>query len=108
MNGVRALLPETLRAWNDEGKSYTLLDVRTPQECAIVALDPAVRIPMNEIPARFDEIPTSVPVVVMCHHGDRSAHVAAFLAARGLSDVYNLDGGIDAYARQIDPAMSRY
>jgi len=108
VNAVGVLTPEQLRSWRDEGKPFALLDVRTPAECEIAALLPAIQIPMNEIPSRLDEIPTADPVVVMCHYGERSAHVAAFLAASNVSHVYNLEGGIDAYAGRIDPSIRRY
>jgi rhodanese-related sulfurtransferase len=102
------LTPEELRAWREEGRAYALLDVRSPQECEIAALLPAIRIPMNEIPARLAEIPAGTPIVVICHLGERSGHVAAFLAVSGFSHVYNLEGGIDAYASRVDPAIPRY
>jgi len=81
--------------------------VRSPQECELAAL-PAIRIPMNEIPARLAELPAQTPIVVICHFGERSAHVAAFLAVSGFPNVYNLDGGIDAYASRVDPTIPRY
>jgi rhodanese-related sulfurtransferase len=48
------------------------------------------------------------PVVVFCHHGIRSAQVAAWLLELGWTSVYNLSGGIDAYARSIDPSIGFY
>ncbi len=108
MSGFGTLTPEELRAWSDEGRKYALLDVRTPQECELAALQPAIRIPMNEIPSRLTEIPDGMPVVVLCHLGERSAYVAAFLAANGFPHVYNLGGGIDAYASRVDPSITRY
>ncbi len=108
MTGFGTLSPEELRAWRDEGREYALLDVRTPGECELAALQPSIRIPMNEIPERLGEIPGRMPVVVLCHLGERSAYVAAFLAANGFPDVYNLGGGIDAYASRIDPGIARY
>lgn len=108
MSGVGLLAPEELHSWREGGKAFTLLDVRTPPECDAASLVPAMHIPMNEIPARIEEIPRNLPLVVICHHGERSAHVAAFLAARGFSPIYNVDGGIDAYASRVDPSVARY
>ena len=48
------------------------------------------------------------PLVVICHHGNRSAQVTAWLLDLGWESVYNLSGGIDAYARQVDPAIGLY
>ena len=85
-----------------------LLDVREPLEREIVTLPGTLAIPMREIPARLSEIDRSRPIVVMCHHGGRSRQVAAFLLANGFEHVFNLDGGIDAWATDIDPALPRY
>lgn len=108
MSEVGALTPEQLQSWRNEGKPFALLDVRSPKECEAAALLPAIQIPMDEIPGRLDEIPNGVPVVVMCHYGARSAQVAGFLAAMDFPDLYNLDGGIDAYASRVDPGIARY
>jgi rhodanese-related sulfurtransferase len=103
-----ALSPEELRAWGEAGTPYTLLDVRSPEEVRMVALPGATHVPMGEIPTRLAEIPRTHPVVVICHLGQRSAYVANFLATQGFSDVYDLTGGIDAYAARVDPALPRY
>ena len=89
-----------------------LLDVREPweRERAVLNLAGAtdLAIPMGELTQRLAEIPDSQPVVCICHHGVRSAQVVAFLMRLGLPLVYNLDGGIDAWAREVDPAVPRY
>lgn len=97
-----------LANWGVEGNPYTLLDVRTDTEVELAAMHGALHIPMHEIPSRIREIPRSAPVVVMCHHGERSYRVARFLLAGGFHDVYNLEGGIDAYAAEVDPSIPRY
>ncbi|HSQ10205.1 MAG TPA: rhodanese-like domain-containing protein, partial [Burkholderiaceae bacterium] len=51
---------------------------------------------------------TTRPIVCVCHHGGRSMHVAMFLARQGFENVYNLTGGVDAWARQVDAAMPTY
>ncbi|MBV8580868.1 MAG: sulfurtransferase, partial [Candidatus Eremiobacteraeota bacterium] len=48
------------------------------------------------------------PIVVMCHHGGRSARVTQFLEANGYANAVNLDGGIDAWSESIDPTVPRY
>jgi rhodanese-related sulfurtransferase len=94
--------------WQREGKSHCLLDVREDDELRAASIPGALHMPMDELALRFGEIPRDQTVVVMCHHGGRSAMVAGFLASMGYTDVYNLDGGIDAYARLVDPAIGRY
>ncbi len=85
-----------------------LLDVREPAEVATVAVPGSVHIPMREIPARLDELPTDRQVLVLCHHGGRSGRVALFLRAQGRANATNVAGGIDAWAREVDPTLPRY
>lgn len=86
-----------------------LLDVRFPDEHAWVALPDSVLIPLPELDERADELEAlrGRPVVVYCHHGVRSLDGAAYLLAKGLEAV-SLRGGIDLYARQVDPSLPRY
>lgn len=90
------------------GERLVLLDVREPEEVALAALPGAVHIPMADIPARLHELDPDAPIVVVCHHGIRSAQVAGFLAHQGFRAVSNLRGGIDAWSRTVDPSLPRY
>jgi len=85
-----------------------VLDVREPEEIAIASLARAVAIPMGEVPARHGELPRDAEIVVLCHHGVRSAHVAGFLTAQGFTQIVNLRGGIDAWSLEVDPSVPRY
>lgn len=89
-----------------------LLDVREPWEVALAPLAvegaAVLAIPMQQLPARLAELPPGRPVVCVCHHGVRSRHVAAWLERSGRDEVYNLAGGVDAWSREIDPAVPRY
>lgn len=92
----------------DAGERLTVLDVREPWEVAIARIPGSLHIPMAEVPARLGELDREAPLVVMCKVGGRSARVAQFLAARGFSQVANLAGGIDAWARDIDSSLPTY
>ncbi|MDO4434202.1 MAG: rhodanese-like domain-containing protein [Alysiella sp.] len=85
-----------------------LLDVREDVETQICQLSGSLHIPMNLIPLRHNELPDDVPIVVYCHHGIRSLNVARYLAHLGFDELYNLSGGIDAWAQDIAPEMARY
>lgn len=89
-----------------------LLDVREPWELATASLRldglPLCHIPMGELPHRLAELDPTQPVLALCHHGMRSLQCVAFLARQGFSDVYNLDGGIDAWSCLVDPSVPRY
>jgi rhodanese-related sulfurtransferase len=110
MSRVLELSPaEFRRRWSDQNsRAVVLLDVREPQELMLARVPAAIHIPMREIPERLHELDPGKPLVVMCHSGGRSRRVAEYLAANGFEDIYNLAGGIDAWALQIDPSVPRY
>jgi rhodanese-related sulfurtransferase len=89
-------------------ESVFVLDVREPHELAVAAIEGAVHIPMAQIPHRFGELPRDREIVVLCHMGVRSERVTQFLRASGFDRAVNLAGGIDAWSREIDPAVPRY
>jgi rhodanese domain protein len=105
---ILQLSPAELQRWRQDGKAFLLLDVRTDEETAVCTLPDSVHIPMNLIPLRSNELPDGLPIVVYCHHGIRSLHTAMYLADAGFETLYNLQGGIDAWAAQIDENMARY
>lgn len=92
------------------GDDFLLLDCREADEHAIAAIPSAQLMPMSEIVARVGEIAEfrERPVVVMCHHGMRSAQVAAWLAGQGFTQVSSMAGGIDRWSQEIDPETPRY
>jgi rhodanese-related sulfurtransferase len=106
---MREIDVRELQSWlvTDRG-SVQLLDVREPWEVARCRIEGSRAVPMGELPARLDEFDPDRRTVVVCHHGVRSMHVAKWLAQQGFGDVINLRGGIDAWARDIDPAMPVY
>ena len=85
-----------------------LLDVREDREVAICQLPGSVHIPMGRIESSLDRLDPDKPLVAICHHGTRSYQVAVYLEQRGFTDVYNLQGGIDRWAHDIDPGMATY
>lgn len=90
------------------GEALTILDVREPWELDIARFPDALAIPLMTLPARVGEVPTDHPVVVVCHHGMRSHQAMSWLRQNGVANAINLDGGIDAWARQIEPTMGVY
>jgi len=85
-----------------------LLDVREPWEYEYCHLAGSRHLPMHTVPARLAELDPDAEVVVVCHHGGRSMQVAMFLERSGFVSVYNLAGGVEAWAQAIDPTMRRY
>jgi rhodanese-related sulfurtransferase len=105
---VTSITPRELKQRLERGDALTLLDVRERGEHSICALPGDLLIPMGELPARLQELDPEKETVVYCHHGIRSAHVIAHLEAQGFTKLVNLRGGIEAWARDVDPAMRRY
>ncbi|MDP9196867.1 MAG: rhodanese-like domain-containing protein [Pseudomonadota bacterium] len=99
---------QTLHRQMQAGTPPVLVDVREAGEVAVCSLPGALHIPLGSLPQRFSEIPKDRPVVIHCHHGGRSGRAVAWLLSQGYSQVRNLEGGIDAWARRIDPNMSTY
>lgn len=107
---VKQLAAPDLANWlvQNQDKPYVLLDVREQWEFDTCHLPDSIHIPMNEITSRVEELSTNVPTVCVCHHGIRSARVAMFLASQGFTELYNLQGGIDAWSRLVDPSCPKY
>jgi rhodanese-related sulfurtransferase len=97
-----------LAGMRSAGKALTVLDVREARELDVCRLEGALHIPMAEIPTRTDDLPTDQLLVVLCHHGVRSQMIVDFLRSAGFDNAVNLDGGIDAWACDVDPSMPRY
>jgi rhodanese-related sulfurtransferase len=85
-----------------------LVDVREPWEFAYCRIDGSLSIPLGELARRRDELPRGRPLVLVCHHGQRSQHAAMLLVGVGYEQVHNLQGGVEAWAVDVDPAMKRY
>jgi rhodanese-related sulfurtransferase len=99
---------QDLQTMRSENKPHMLLDIREPHEVAICAIEGSVQIPMNTIPDNLVRLPKDQPLVVMCHLGGRSAQVTYWLRSQGYDNAVNLDGGISAWAAEIDPKMASY
>ncbi len=114
--GVPGLSVQEVAQKLENGDNFILLDVREPNELLYANLGESVlTAPLSQLAAQGPSIlPDEVTadkeaeIVVMCHHGNRSAQVTAWLTQQGWSNVFNMDGGIDAYAIAVNPAIGRY
>ncbi|HME31447.1 MAG TPA: rhodanese-like domain-containing protein [Terriglobales bacterium] len=103
------ITPEQLKALRDDENSVTVLDVRELWEYDVAKIAGSKHIVMGDIPARFNqELDPEDHIVVVCHHGVRSMNVTAWLRQQGFEKVQSLQGGIDRWARQIDPSVPLY
>ena len=85
-----------------------LLDVRPREQRSIVHLPDDRWVPLSELPERVTDLPIARPIVVYCHHGGTARRAVELLRASGFPEVSLLDGGIDEYARVVDPTLPRY
>lgn len=99
---------DQLSALMTAGDRHRLLDVREPWELDLCSFEGSLNIPLDELSARINEIPEDQPVIVVCHHGQRSAYATQWLRGAGRPQAINLSGGIDAWARRIDETMPIY
>ena len=85
-----------------------LIDVREPWEYQTCHIDNSVLIPMRQIPTALNELDPDRETVVICHHGIRSRSVSSFLSNNDFTQVINLSGGIDEWAKTVDNSMPLY
>ncbi len=117
---IAQVSPADFTAWRDSQPAGTpapvVLDVREPWEVQTASVSEdgftLLRIPMREVPARVEQLKQELapgqPVACLCHHGMRSLQVANYLEQNGFTQVVNLQGGIDAWSKQRDPAVPLY
>ncbi len=105
---VGAITPRQLADRIAKGDTLNIIDVREPFEWQIAKIPGARLIPMREVSAHIDELSAIPETILYCHGGVRSLRVAEQLAGAGMSGLLNLEGGIDAWSRDIDPTVPRY
>ena len=108
MNEIPRIDVEELHERLERGDRFVVLDVREPGEWRLCRIEGSLHMPLSRLARRVEEIPKERDVVIVCHHGVRSRLVAERLRALGYDRVFDLRGGIDAWARRIDPEMRRY
>jgi len=97
-----------LKAMFDRGEDFLLVDVREPAEYDIVRIPGSVLIPKGELAARLSSLPQDKPVVLHCKTGGRSAEALAVLKGAGFSSARHLQGGVTAWATQVDRSLPTY
>ena len=105
---MKQLAPTELKARLAAGDKLQLLDVREDWEFQTARIEGSILIPMGQVASRIAELDSAAETVVICHHGGRSMQVAGLLEQLGFPNVINLAGGVDAWARSVDPSMPVY
>jgi len=104
---IRQLSAPDLKALLESGTAIELVDVRTEQERTIATIDGSRLLDQ----AYHDALllrDRETPVVFQCHHGVRSQSAAEYFRSQGFQNVYNLQGGIDAWSLLVDASVPRY
>ena len=107
---MQQLTAAQLKEWLDDParEKPLLIDVREPWELDVCRVAGAKPLPMRAIPARYMELKRDAETVIICHHGARSYQVCMFLEQQGFSKLFNLYGGMAAWARDVDLGMPTY
>tara|TARA_B100001964_G_C13783939_1_gene401535 strand:+ start:91 stop:420 length:330 start_codon:yes stop_codon:yes gene_type:complete len=100
--------PSEVQSLRDKGEKFIFLDVREAEELEIAKISNSTHIPMGDVPSKVNLLDDEIPIVVFCHHGQRSAMVTQFLRQLDFVQVRNMEGGIEAWALEIDTSVPRY
>src|SRR5215471_18272118 len=95
-----------LKQLRDAAADIQLVDIREDWERAVCLIAGSIEIAMGTLPGALDRLDPERPVVALCHHGVRSLRAVAWLRQQGYAQAVSLAGGIDAWAREVDPAMA--
>ncbi len=105
---MKSLSSTELKAKLDDGAKPVLLDVREQWEYDVGHIGGSLHIPMPDVGRARELLDKERQTVVICHHGMRSYQVGAYLERSGFGVVFNLDGGVDAWSREVDPQVPQY
>lgn len=117
MNAPQAIVQVSVREFAQRAAevpadALQLIDVREPQEAAIASLPGFTLVPLSQSQQWVETLPAQLnahqETYVLCHHGMRSAQMCQWLMAQGFTNVKNIQGGIDAYAIDVDRSVPRY
>ncbi len=104
---VKSLSTQELKTWMDEGKKLELFDVRTEDEAKLAKIEGA-RLLDDAGEKYLGALDKKTMLVFQCHHGSRSRSAAERFLRQGFTNVYNLEGGIDAWSQNVDSKVARY
>ncbi len=105
---MKEISVQELAQLREQGKPHLLVDVREPDEYQVARIEGSRLMPLAQVAHRSGELPRDIPVYLHCKLGGRSAKAVAQLEAQGLSNVFNVTGGIQAWSLHIDPTVPLY
>lgn len=104
----KSVTPQEVFEKIKNGEKFKFIDVREPLEYEIARIAEAELLPMSRHADWIDSLASQDEIVVMCHHGVRSANVCMYLLQNGFENVSNLEGGIDLWSTTVDENVPRY
>ena len=104
---MKEITVQELKVKKDNNEDFTLLDVREPHEYHISNLGGKL-IPLDQLPEKIDELNQNEEIVIMCRSGARSAKACELLSDKGFTNVTNLKGGVNEWAKEIDTSLPVY
>jgi rhodanese-related sulfurtransferase len=111
MNLNKAIKSISVRELSDHinsGAEIHIIDIREDFEWEICRIEGTKNIPMSRLIESIEQIPNNESTVIMCHHGVRSLNVIHYLETKGYDKLINLEGGIHAWALEVDRGMAKY
>lgn len=107
-SSIETITALQLKELLSQDASLFVLDVREAKELEICTLPTFFHIPLGNLSKEWKYLPQDRVIITVCHHGYRSLQAAIFLKSHGLGRVLNLQGGLQAWADQVDPLMAQY
>lgn len=105
---INSISPKRAKELLDSNEEIILLDVREQWENNIARIEGSEIIPLSRLQEDFKKLNPNDKIIVYCHHGSRSFYAGSFLKQQGFTDIYNLEGGIDAWSSDVDPNVPTY
>lgn len=105
---MQSIQPEQLQNLLQQAAPPLLADIREPWEYEICRIEGSENLPLATLAARLAQLEPGRNAVIICHHGVRSRQVAEYLSSIGHDGIMNLEGGLDAWSRTVDPDMPQY
>lgn len=105
---INSISPTEAKNMIETNKLIKLIDVREDWEHNIVKLENSILIPLREFPSYIKKFSVDDSFLIYCHHGTRSFLACAFMHQQGFQNVYNLEGGINAWSTELDNSFKKY
>ena len=105
---IKSISPQAAKQLIEKESSLKLIDVRELWEYNLAKLENSQLIPLRDFPKHLEKFDSNDSFLIYCHHGSRSFYACAYMLQQGFKEVYNLEGGIDSWSREVDKSIPTY